>query len=139
MVLMLTGVSAHAGRQSRMDLPERVNLAATSSTPIDAKQVHDAIIEGAKATGWTVDSEQAGSINLRLNKQDKHEVRISISYDASSYQIKYVDSFNMNYAIVMDMPYIHPNYNKWIALLSRAIHVGTPEPARIAPAPEQRP
>ncbi|SEL71435.1 hypothetical protein SAMN05216359_114111 [Roseateles sp. YR242] len=100
--------------------PERVVVAASAGT-LTPEQVKQAIVRGGARFEWTVVREEAGNIQLKYNKQNKHEVVVAITYDSTGYQIRYVSSVNMKYETINGTPMIHPFYNTWVGNLSRAI------------------
>lgn len=102
--------------------PERVALVSTQAA-LTQDLVKQAIVKGGARHGWTVASEQPGKIQLKYNKQNKHEVVVDVSYDTTGFLIRYVGSTNMKYETVNGVPVIHPFYNTWVANLSRAISV----------------
>jgi hypothetical protein len=61
-----------------------------------------------------------GKVTLKYNK-GKHEVAVDAIYDADGYQLKYVNSANMNYKLVDGQTQIHPAYNDWVAKLNNTI------------------
>lgn len=100
--------------------PERVVVAAAPEA-LTAEQVKQAIVRGGAKYDWTVVREEAGKIQLKYVKQNKHEVVVDITYDATGFQVRYVNSINMKYEVVNGNAMIHPFYNTWVANLSRAI------------------
>jgi hypothetical protein len=79
--------------------------------------VKSAIVAGSTHLGWSVKEDKPGKLTLHYNKQDKHMVTVDVLHDATGYQIKYVDSVNMNYRDGM----ITPQYNRWTANLIKHI------------------
>ena len=116
LVLALSAVAAQA-REAPLMEPGRVVLTATSGQ----EAVRAAIIAGSATHGWVVAQEEPGKLTLKYNKQGKHEVVVDALFDAKGYELKYVDSKNMNYAKKDEGTVIHPNYNRWIANLVKAI------------------
>lgn len=102
--------------------PERVALVSgqVALTPELAKQ---AVVRGGAKHGWTVARDEPGKLQLKFNKQNKHEVTVDVSYDATGFLIRYAGSVNMKYESMGGVPMIHPFYNTWIGNLSRAISV----------------
>lgn len=109
--------------------PERVTLASTSGVALTPELVKQAILRGGARYEWTVVSEQPGKIQLKHNKQNKHEVTVEVSYDASGFQIRYVSSINLNYSEKNGAPVIHSIYTTWLTNLTRAITVEADTPA----------
>ena len=102
--------------------PERVAL-VSGTTELTPNMVRQAIVRGGATHDWTVASDQPGKLQLKYNKQNKHEVLVDISYDAAGFLIRYAGSTNMKYENKAGVPMIHPAYNTWVGNLSRAITV----------------
>ncbi|MBB3194250.1 hypothetical protein [Roseateles terrae] len=100
--------------------PERVVVAATADA-LTAEQVKQAIVRGGAKHEWTVVREEAGKVQLKYIKQNKHEVVVDVSYDTTGFQIRYVGSTNMKYEQANGTAMIHPFYNTWVSNLSRSI------------------
>lgn len=124
--------------------PERVLLPSAEGQSRGAQAVRAAIVAGSESLGWTVVSDEPGKLRLKYNKQGKHEAVIDAVYDADGYQLRYVDSVNLNYRPTGEAPrfgaargyadpapaspaetgpQIHPNYNRWIANLIKTIRL----------------
>jgi len=116
LALSLALVAAQA-REAPLMETGRVVLTAASGQ----EAVRSAIIAGSATHGWVVAQEEPGKLTLKYNKQGKHEVVVDALFDAKGYELKYVDSKNMNYAKNDQGTVIHPNYNRWIANLVKAI------------------
>lgn len=86
---------------------------ATSAT---ARNVATAILRAGSYLGWQMFEEGPGQILGRLTVR-QHSASIDIEYDSKSYSIKYRDSTNLD-ATDRD---IHPEYNRWIQKLDKAI------------------
>ncbi|WP_148715471.1 hypothetical protein [Chitinolyticbacter meiyuanensis] len=76
---------------------------------------------GTIAMPMVVDSDEPGLLKLTFNKQNKHFFTITVNYDASSYQIKYVQSENLDYRDEDGVRKIHRNYPIWIQSLVNGI------------------
>lgn len=112
---------AHAARSAvPLVEPARVALIAGGAKASD-EAVKNAIIAGGAERGWTVVSSEPGKLRLKFNKHDKHEVVVDALYDATGYQLKYVDSKNMKYENGANGPMIHPFYNRWLEYLMGSI------------------
>jgi hypothetical protein len=75
------------------DLP----VATGSGKAVTAEQVKQAIVEAATQRRWMLAyAPQGGLIEASLS-WGKHTISVNITYDASSYSIKYLNSVNMNY------------------------------------------
>ncbi len=115
----LVGVAQARGTVALLE-PERVTV-VTGATTLDPEQLKQAIVRGGAKYDWTVAGEEPGKLRLRYNKQNKHEVEVAVSYDATGFQIRYVNSVNMKYESKNGVPFIHPGYNTWVTNLNRAI------------------
>lgn len=96
-------------------------LVVWSSSSTTMQQLRDRIVAAGQRLGWVVAKDEAGRLELYYNKQGKHQVTIAVRYDASSYQIEYLNSVNLNYADANGVRKIHPNYNRWIRNLLQQI------------------
>ena len=78
--------------------------------------IKKSIMRAGVRLGWRMkvigDKKIKGILSLR-----NHTAEIEITYSGTSYNIKYIDSSNLNY----DGTYIHRNYNNWIHNLKRNI------------------
>jgi hypothetical protein len=124
--LLLCLCTPGAARQADMLVPPRVVLQAAGDAHQAAQSIHDAIVAGARAAGWSVTAEADGKVTLWFSKQGKHEIVVDIVYDATGYELRYVSSRNMNYEQRPGSIEIHPNYNRWITLLLRRIGLARP-------------
>jgi hypothetical protein len=131
MGLMLASLlgSAQAVRSVLLE-PERVAVVSNSVT-LTPELVKQAIVRGGAKYEWTVVSDEPGKLQLKHNKQNKHEAVVEVSYDATGYQIRYASSVNLKYDNKDGVATIHPAYNIWVGNLSRAItaEVGAPSAA----------
>ena len=121
----LLGVT-HARTVPLVD-PERVALVSTSAA-LTPELVKQAIVRGGARFEWIVVNEQPGKIQLKYNKNNKHEVTVEVSYDSTGFQIRYISSINLDYSDKKGAPVIHSVYPRWLANLTRAIsdEVATP-------------
>lgn len=125
LVAMLVLPAAQA-RQAPLVERERIALRMPDGSAATAAQVRAAIIVGSRPLGWVVTGEEPGVLKLSYNKQDRHYVTIRADYDAAGYQLRYVDSTNLNYGVEDGVPQIHPNYNRWINNLISHIYLLDP-------------
>ena len=125
-VAMLAVSSAQAKRQAPLIDTPRVAVLNAQGQSLTAEQIRSAILSGAKAVGWLVNTDAPGTLLLSYNKQNKHYVVIRLDYDAQGYQARYVSSTNLNYETPAEGgALIHPNYNLWIDNLLKHIKVAT--------------
>ncbi len=121
-VLAVAASAPAYARHAALYQPEPVVLVSADGQPITEQRVRTAIIKGSGPLGWTVAQEQPGLIVLKYNKNGKHEAVVQAKYDAKGYHLSYVSSENLNHEVTPDGKVeIHPNYNKWVMILSRQI------------------
>ncbi len=114
-----SGSGAALARTAEMyDAPKVLSV---SATPLETRQIRDRIVTGGQSLGWAVAREEPGLVELTYDKQGKHQVTVAVRYDPSGYKIDYVRSFNLNYEELGGVKKIHPNYNRWILNLIKAI------------------
>jgi len=82
------------------------------------ENVEKAISRAGAGLGWVMTKKSDGNIVGKLALRS-HLAVIDITYDKSSYSIKYVDSTNLKYS----GGEIHTNYNGWISNLQQAINI----------------
>jgi hypothetical protein len=71
---------------------------------------------------WDINEEKEGHFVAKLVVRGKHTVVVDIFYSATRLSIKYRDSINLNHEKDKEGPgLIHPNYNRWVDDLLRAI------------------
>jgi hypothetical protein len=100
------------------DAPKVLSVAAA---PLEARQIRDRIVAGGQSLGWAVAQEEQGLVELTYDKQGKHQVTVAVRYDPTGYKVDYLRSFNLNYEEQGGVKKIHPNYNRWILNLIKAI------------------
>lgn len=99
----------------------RTLLVSTSSVPLTLVNVRAAIINGGQTLGWQILGDDPNRLTLKYNKQGKHEVVVAVIYDASGFELKYIDSTSMNFSDKNGTQMIHPNYNRWVQNLTKGI------------------
>lgn len=95
-------------------------LWATATAPTE-QQVRDRIVAAGQSLNWAVTKEEPGRLELRFDKQGKHQVVIAVQYDTTGYKIDYLNSVNLDFAESNGVRKIHPNYNRWIRNLMQKI------------------
>ncbi len=129
LLLMLAALaiatSAHAQRPPVPIINhENVPVTTTSGKPPSAQQVKQAIINGATARKWTVTHTADGQkLHVKLFVNNKHTVVSEIENTDTSYSIRYLNSIDMKYAVVDNVPVIHPYYNRWVSELMNSIRL----------------
>jgi hypothetical protein len=98
-------------------------LAATVQKGFTAKDMREAIIRGGVEKAWRMTDAGANTVEAAVTVRNRHVVVVTISYTATSFDIKYKNSENMAYKPRDDGAFsIHPNYHKWVRTLEDAIH-----------------
>jgi hypothetical protein len=99
-----------AFRQSPLVDPAPIPLSAKVSEDQATKAIKMALLH----RGWETTAEKPGEIDATLHLRD-HVAEIAVAYDASSIQIRYVNSTNLKYEVQKDgSRLIHTNYLSWI-------------------------
>jgi hypothetical protein len=93
--------------------------------------VHDAILRGIRARGWTVAKEAPGVISASIQK-DAYSATVDIPYTATDYSIVHRES---SPGLKFDGTRIHKRYNVWIDRLRASINQEISGPTPHAPAP----
>lgn len=106
--------SAVLAREAPLKDPGRIDLALPSGQTASATKVRQALVLAGASRGWTVVGDAPGKLKLLFNKGDKHRVTVDVSYDERGFEIRYVESHNLNYAQKDGQTMIHPNYNRWV-------------------------
>lgn len=121
LALALHSGAAVARSAELYDAPRVVFTSAY--VPTEA-QVRERIILAGQSLGWVVTRDTPGMLELKYDKQGKHQVAIAVRYDHTGYKIDYLNSYNLNYAELGGGRQIHPNYNRWINNLMHRISGG---------------
>jgi hypothetical protein len=102
-----------AFRQTPLHNPDPIAVPAKVTHEQEAKAIKAALLHHQ----WIITADNASEIDGTLT-QNEYSVRISVSYDAQSIQIRYVDSTNLKYEKKKDgTELIHKNYPTWIQAL----------------------
>jgi hypothetical protein len=104
-------------RDEAMYVPDRVSVAGKPD--LTTAKLHDAFVRAGAKRSWIVINDVPGELTLKYSRQGKHEATVKVSYDATSYQLVYANSYNLN--ADPDRLRIHPTYNLWIRNLSNDI------------------
>jgi hypothetical protein len=113
-VVLATVAAAAAAREAPLKDPGKIELAVVNGLVTSPARVRQALVLAGASRGWVVAGDQPGRLKLSFNKGDKHRVTVDVSYDERSFDIRYVDSYNLNYAQRDGQTMIHPNYNRWV-------------------------
>jgi hypothetical protein len=87
---------------------------------LSVDQVRKAILAGGDKRGWILVDSKLGRLTLRQSPRDL-VVDVSVTFDASTVTISYLDSTHMDYSEAGGVKQIHPKYNEWAANLSKDI------------------
>lgn len=82
------------------------------------EQVKNAILKAGVQRQWIMSEAGPGVIKARQQNRD-HMAEVSITYSATSYDIKYDNSFNLH----ASGGKIHKNYNRWVRNLDKDIQI----------------
>lgn len=113
-VVVAAAAPAALARNTALMDPGQITLAAPAGGAASAAKVRHAIVLAGMARGWAIVEEQSGRLKLSFDKANKHRATIDVQYDERSFQIRYVESYNLDYAMKDGRPLIHPNYNRWV-------------------------
>ncbi|MDR7269601.1 hypothetical protein J2X20_002230 [Pelomonas saccharophila] len=106
-------------RDEPMYMPERMSLAGKPE--ITQAKLHDALVRAGARRNWIVINDVPGELTFKYSRQGKHEATVKATYDATGYQLAYVNSYNLN--ADPDKQRIHPTYNTWIRNLSNDVAI----------------
>ena len=120
-LLLALAMSSGAAVARTTDLYEPPRILTVGSQATDLQHSRDRIIAAGQSLGWAVVRETPELLELQYDKQGKHQVTVSVTYDTSGYLVRYVTSTNLNYAEVDGQRKIHPNYNRWVRNLIKQI------------------
>ncbi|MEZ5651637.1 MAG: hypothetical protein R3E87_13955 [Burkholderiaceae bacterium] len=95
---------------------ESVPVQASSRLTTD--QVYKTIADAGSSLGWIIRKEAPGHAVGTLSLRE-HRAVVDITYDSTSYSIRYKDSENLKYDSAKNT--IHPNYNGWVTNLNKSI------------------
>lgn len=131
LVVLLSGMLLiiQSGCHGRSSVPivniEDQAIVREDGKALTAEQVKHAIITAGSADKkiiWDINEEKEGHFVAKLVVRGKHTVVVDIFYSATRLSIKYRDSINLNHEKDKEGPgLIHPNYNRWVDDLLRAI------------------
>jgi len=97
-----------------------------SAEKLTAQKIGDVIKLAASSRKWVAQDLNPGVMKLTHRKKN-HVAEVEVSYNKSSYSIKYLNSSNLLYNGSM----IHRNYNRWVANLEQDIEMNLQQAALI--------
>jgi len=109
-----------------------------------AQDVEQAVRITGATRGWKVVNASEGRMELTNVVRDKHTMSIEVTYDASGYRIRYLQSTNLLYSEQVrgagTLKVIHGNYNGWISDLISDVNaaVGVPAKTTVGFAPLEK-
>jgi len=115
-VLVAAFVFAGCGKTSPIVTIEGAPVVAYSNAPT-MKKIEKAIISAGISRGWKMEPSKPGHIVGTLALR-QHMVKVDITYDTKSYNIRYKDS---GPTMLYDGTNIHRQYNNWVLNLDRSI------------------
>lgn len=98
-----------------------VSRTPVPASGVTATEVRNVIVIAGSGLGWTMTEKSPGLIVGTLHLRS-HMAKVEIPYSATSFSIRYKDSYNLKYDSATGT--IHSNYNGWISNLNRAIIAG---------------
>jgi len=81
------------------------------------KQIRARIMNAAAERRWSCKDAGKNSLTCGIDVRGRHQAKVEIQYDQTSFSIHNVSSKNLNYKNGK----IHRNYNKWIKILESTI------------------
>lgn len=94
---------------------ENQPVARVDGKPVTAEQVKQAIVRAGALRGWVFTPDRDGHMIGRIDVRGKHTATIDIIYSANSFNIRYIDSTNLDFRKDEDgKNVIHNNYNRWV-------------------------
>jgi len=89
-----------------------------TATNISSSVMSKSIISALHYKGWKVVSKTNNEIISSINVRS-HYAKIKITFDGGNYEIKHLESSNLDYNAAKQG--IHRNYNRWIKMLEAEI------------------
>src|SRR5258708_24679767 len=109
-----------------MDDPWRIEFQG-GAKPVTRQDLEQAVKIVGATRGWKVANSTEGRMEL-TNAIREHTMSIELTYDASGYGIRYLQSTNLLYEELArsgaTLRVIHGNYNGWIKDLVSGINAG---------------
>ncbi|WP_417822318.1 hypothetical protein [Terasakiella sp.] len=90
----------------------------STAKSMSLKKISDVIELSAMNRKWLVEKQSPGLLKLTFRKKT-HVAVVEVSFDQSSYSIKYLNSVDLLY----NGGSIHRNYNRWVANLEKDIEM----------------
>ncbi len=98
----------------------RQEIVTYDGQPLTLDAMRKAILYGSLTRRWTAVGERPGVLSLQASNGG-HVVVVEVAYDATTYDIRYKSSVEMDYQDADGKVTIHPKYNQWVNDLSTAI------------------
>lgn len=112
--------SAQALRSGQaMDSFTDIPLPALSESSLTQTKVEDALVKAGLKRGWVIKKNADGTMNAHLTVR-VHTLDLIFKLHDGKYDIRYVDSTNLEYKANPDdpnRPFLHPKVNGWIKFL----------------------
>lgn len=83
---------------------------------LDLNEVKNRILKAGQEKSWSITPGSTENTLIgTLVVRGKHTVRVTITYSAATFSVKYLDSINMNYKApeAGGVGVVHPFYNRW--------------------------
>ena len=115
-IWLAAGLAGGACARTAVPLPAPTRVEVNAG---NAEQMKSAIVQGSARHSWQIQASEPGKITLAYSKQGgRHQLVVSVAYDAAGFQVQYVSSVGMDYKQTTAGEEIHPFYTKWVTTLS---------------------
>ena len=115
LIFLILSISACNTLQPIFNIEDH-QITSENGKSLAVNDINKSIMRAGVRLGWRMKDIGNNKILGTLNLRD-HTAKIEITYSITSYNIKYIDSSNLNY----DGSNIHRNYNNWVHNLKRNI------------------
>ena len=123
-LLCLAVVAASPAFAARGSVPmqeyDDLPIGSANGKQPSSEQIRKAIVQGGASRDFVAAAQPGNKVKLTYSRRD-HSLVVEVVFTPKSYSIKYVDSTNLGYGMEGGKPVIHPNANKWLNNLRKAI------------------
>jgi hypothetical protein len=100
----------------------RVLLPQVEGATLTVERTHSLIVRAVLELGWTIVKDEPGRLEIKYSKSaGKYAAVLALPYDANGFEVKYVDSTNLNYDAAAGK--IHPTYNIWVNNIVKKVNM----------------
>ncbi len=135
-VLWFAAVDAASARAAVLVDPGVVTVSGSGGEAMPAARLRQHIATAAVAQGWVVNELQPAVLRLTYTRGTKHRAVIDVPYADGQFQVRLVETINLNQSERDGAVWIHPNYNRWIQYLINDIRAHALQPYTAAPPVE---